>query len=154
MSMQPRARQPGTRPVFLARPKHGLARLDACPGRPRPSNQAVPGLPATPAGRHGPAHLKTAGTDRPGARERPTAAGHKPVLTSAAGPTPTRSPLRLSAVRSLGSLPLAVSLASRPRPLCRCSLRLLLTASPSVVAVVSVGSGPCGAALQAPALHR
>jgi hypothetical protein len=49
-----------------ARPKHGPARMASCLGRPGPFNQAVPGLLVVPAGRHGPACLKTAGTDRPG----------------------------------------------------------------------------------------
>jgi hypothetical protein len=52
--MQPRARQPGTRPGFLARPKDGTARLESCPGRPGPFNQVVSGLPAAPARRPGP----------------------------------------------------------------------------------------------------
>jgi hypothetical protein len=127
--MQPRARHPGTRPVFLARPKHGLARLDACPGRPRPSNEAVFGLPATPAGRHGPARLKTTGTDRPDVGERPAAAGHKPVLALRGWPHPHSATLRsvspLSA-RSALSLswsrsPLALDLSVAARSAC-CSL--------------------------------
>jgi hypothetical protein len=147
--MQPRARQPGTRPVFLARPKHSPTRLDACPARPGPSNQAVPGLPATPAGRPGPPKN---GRHRP-ARYR--GAGHKPVLALRGWPHPHSATLRLSAIRSaLARLSPSRGLASRPLPLRRCSLRLLLTASPTAVVVVSVGSVLCGTALQAPALHR
>jgi hypothetical protein len=145
----------------VARPRHGPARLDACPGRPGPFHQAVSGLPAKPAGRHGPARLKAAGTDRPGhgsgQRQRSGRAGHKPLAAARLAPL-AHSPLRLSQSHSLASRSLRCltrsPVASRPRPLRRCSLRLLLTASPSVVAVVSAGSVPCGAALQAPALHR
>lgn len=131
MSMQPRARQPNTRPVFLARPKHGLARLDLCLGRPGSTNQTVSGLPAAPVGQHGPTRLKTAGTDRPGNGER----GISPS---------SRWPLGHSSSPLFGcplcSLSPSRGLASRPRPFRRSSLRLMLTASPSAVVVVSAGS--------------
>jgi hypothetical protein len=71
--MQPVARQPGTRPGFLARPKHGTARLVSCPCQPGPVDQAVLGLPDTPAGRHGPARQEKQARSRPGSGTRRTA---------------------------------------------------------------------------------
>jgi hypothetical protein len=148
--MQPRARQPGTRPFFLARPKHGPVRLDACPGRLGPTNQVVPGLLAALAGRHGSARLKTAGTDRPGIGERGISSssrwrlaplGHSPSpLSARSALSLSRSRLSPSASPLLLAPPAAHRLTvDRRRSLCR-----IFVTSPV----------PCGAALQAPALHR
>jgi hypothetical protein len=60
MGMQPMARRPGTKPAFLARPKHGMAWYCAGPGRHSPMHQTVPGPLPKHAGWHGTArYLKT-----------------------------------------------------------------------------------------------
>jgi hypothetical protein len=149
MSMQPTARQSGTRPGFLARPKHGTARLDSCPGRPGPINQAVPGLPAVPAGRHGPPRQKTTGTDRPSNRER----GHKPGLPLPLGHFAVRSLSASSSPQSIRSLSRS-ALRAAPPPAAHRG-----TASPSarrrsLCRIFITGPLPCGAPLQTPALPR
>jgi hypothetical protein len=118
MSMQPRARQLGTRPSFLARPKHGMAR----PGRIRawvgPDQLTRPclGCPLRPP----------SSTAWPSNGER--------------GISPASLSTRPLSAHPLSAL--SVPLASRPlrRSSLRAALHLLLTASPSPVAVVSAGS--------------
>jgi hypothetical protein len=109
----------------------------------------VPGLPSAPAGRHGPAHQKTAGTGRPGIEER----GHKPGLPLPLGHSTPSRPLRLP-----NRFARSVTPGSAPR------LRLLLsahhgTASPSarrrsLCRIFVIGPLPCGTPLHTPALPR
>jgi hypothetical protein len=112
---------------------------------PGPFNQAVPGLLGAPAGRHGPARQRTAGTDRPG-----TGSG---IASAPAGTDPTQATLRLL------SLTLSRSRSrSRPRPLrrssCSAAHRLTVGRRRSLCRIFVTGPLPCGAPLQTPALHR
>jgi hypothetical protein len=132
---------------FLARSKHGTTRLDSCPDRPGLTNQAVSGLLAAPAGRHGPARQKTVGTDRPGNGER--------GISSASLSTRPLSAHPLSAL----SVPLASRASASPSLLApRCAPpaahHLTVGHRRSLYRIFVTGPLPCGAPLQTLALHR
>jgi hypothetical protein len=133
----------------LAWPKHGPARLASCPGQPGSFYQAVPGLLGAPAGRHGPARQRTAGTDRPDTGSG--TARHKRIA-SASAPDPTLRLLSHSVTLSRSRF------RSRPRPLrlssCSAAHRLTVGRRRSLCRIYVIGPLPCGAPLQTPALHR
>jgi hypothetical protein len=103
MSMQPAARQPGTRPVFWPGPS--TTRPVWCPSQPGPIDQAVLGLPDTPAGRHVPARQKKQARSRPGSRCGGITAKGRPSprarSVTCSSPQSPRDSLRSSARRSL-----------------------------------------------------
>jgi hypothetical protein len=118
LGMHPRARQPGTRPDFLARPKHGTARPGWIRAWVSPDQLTRPCL--------GCLQRPPSGTARPGIEER----GHKPGLPLPLGHSaPSRLSVSLSpqSIRSLSRS----SLRAAPPPAALGSPRHRLTVNSS-----------------------